>query len=71
MKHMKTIDECKKIIFKIGIKLGVSPKLISTKLLTESDKQDMLCGEISDEALEAHVNTWMASGMPDFAHGNE
>jgi hypothetical protein len=62
-------DECQRKLFKLGIKLGISPKLIATKLLTEEDKQAMLCGDLTDEALEAHVKTWMASGMPDYAHG--
>jgi len=38
---MKTPDECKKILFTVGIKLGVSPKLISTRLLNDLDKSDM------------------------------
>ncbi len=64
-----TKDECKKILFKIGIKLGVSPKLISERLLDDNDKCDMLNGDLSIASLEAATELWRDAGMPDYANG--
>jgi hypothetical protein len=66
---MPTKQECQKIIFNLGIKCGVSPKLIATRLLSEDDKQDMLRGDLPIEALECAVRLWMDAGMPDYANG--
>lgn len=66
---MPTTDDCKKIIFKIGLELGVSPNLIATRLLSNDDKQDMLAGLIPDETLVTAVKCWMEAGMPDYANG--
>jgi len=63
------VEECKSKLFRLGIKLGVSPRLIATRLLSQEDKDDMLKGLISDEALEAHVKVWMEFGMCDYANG--
>jgi hypothetical protein len=63
------MDECKKMIFNVGIKLGVSPNLIATRLLSDLDKSDMLAGLINIVELEAHVEVWEGNGMPDYAHG--
>lgn len=67
---MPTRDECKSKLFRLGIKFGVSPTLISTRLLSPEDKEDMLNGLISDEALECHVKVWIENKMPDYANGN-
>lgn len=64
-----TTDECKRILFKVGLKLGVSPKLISERLLSDQDKCDMLSGEISIVELEASTEVWRDNGMPDYANG--
>ncbi len=42
---------------------------ISTHLLSDEDKQDMLNGDLSIEALAAHVKVWKRYGQPDYAHG--
>lgn len=65
-----TKEECKKILGRIGFKLGVSPNLIATRLLTDQDKLSMLEGELSIASLEESVKVWMANGMPDYAHGS-
>jgi len=44
--------------------------LISTRLLSKEDKDDMLNGLVSDETLETAVQAWMSAGMPDYANGN-
>lgn len=66
---MKTQEECKKILFKIGIELGVSPNLIATRLLDDIDKVSMRGGGLPIDSLRAHVEVWRDSGMPDYAHG--
>ena len=64
-----TKEDCKRILFKVGIKFGVSPKLISERLLDAQDKCDMLNGEIPVEMLEVAVKAWMDAGQPDYANG--
>ena len=49
------------------MKLGVNPNLISTRLLSKEDKEDMLRGLINEEALETAVKCWVASGMLEYA----
>lgn len=66
---MATREECKRVLSKLGFKLGVSPSLIATRLLSEDDKQDMLNGDLPIEALECAVMLWKDAGMPDYAHG--
>lgn len=64
-----TKEECKKILSMIGFKLGVSPNLISARLLSDDDKIYMLDGIISIVELESSVEAWRNNGMPDYAHG--
>lgn len=47
----------------------MSPNLITTRLLDDLDKEAMMGGEISIEALEAHTEVWKGSGMPNYTHG--
>lgn len=61
--------QCKKILFNLGIKFGVSPRLISERMLSDQDKDDMIEGVLTIEALEAFTEVWKASGMPDYANG--
>lgn len=44
-------------------------ELISTRLLSKEDKQDMLSGLITDEALFVAVKCWMEAGMPNYSQG--
>jgi hypothetical protein len=64
---MRTKEECKRILSKIGFKLGVSPALISTRLLSKEDKEDMLKGELSVEILQEHVKIWLEDGMQNYS----
>ena len=66
---MLSADDCKRILFKTGLQLGVSPKLISTRLLSADDKQDMLNGLITPEQLLVAVKVWISNDMPDYANG--
>lgn len=63
MPKLLTKEECQKIIFNLGIKFGVSPKLIATRMLNAQDKCDMLHGDLSIEALELAVESGKANGM--------
>lgn len=67
---MPTKDHCKTIIARIGYKFKISGRLISERLLDESDKEAMLNGEVTLECLEQHVRLWIANEMPDYANGN-
>jgi hypothetical protein len=66
---MPTKYECQRMMSKIGFKLGVSPRLISERLLDDLDKSNMMAGEISIALLEDHTVAFMESGFPDYAHG--
>jgi hypothetical protein len=70
MENRLTIAQCQKKLFQVALKLGVSPKLISTRLLSKEDKQDMLAGLIEDETLECHVQCWMEAGMTNYSEGD-
>jgi|FreactTroBogLake_1042271.scaffolds.fasta_scaffold07702_2 hypothetical protein len=63
---MPTKDECKRILSKLGFKLGVSPTLISTRLLSEEDKQDMMDGKLPLDALELHIRVWISNKTPNY-----
>ncbi len=63
---MPTTSQCKSKLFHLGLKHSVNPALISTRLLSDTDKADMLNGLISDEALDCHVKVWRESGMPNY-----
>jgi hypothetical protein len=67
----RTREQCQKILFNLGIKLGISPKLISERLLSDLDKVDMMGGVISIEALEYAIGAWRGCGMPNYAHGKD
>ena len=66
---MPTKKECQTKIFNLGIKFGVSPKLIATRLLSLEDKEDMLNGLVPDSALETAIVAWRELQMPDYANG--
>jgi len=60
---------CKAIINRVARKLNVEARLITTRLMSEEDKDDMRAGLVPIDALECHVTVWIAAGMPDYAHG--
>lgn len=69
MTRPRKVDECKSILFKLGLKYGVSPKLISERLLSKDDKEDMLNGLVSFETLDCFVDAWKEYGMCNYADG--
>lgn len=60
-----TKDECKRIIYNLGIKFNVPPNIIATRMLRDRDKNDMLLGVLDIVTLEASVEAWKNEGMPD------
>lgn len=64
------VEECKRMLFKLAIKHGVSPKLISGRLLSKEDKEDMLQGLFSWETLDCFVTVWKEQGMCNYADGS-
>lgn len=64
-----TKDECKKLLSKLGFKLGVSPSHIATRLLDDNDKRDILEGLVNIASLKKAVEVWRDRGMCDYAHG--
>ena len=69
MTTTRTVEECKRMLFKLGLKYGVSPKLISERLLSKDDKEDMLQGLVSFETLDCFVKAWKEYGMCNYADG--
>jgi hypothetical protein len=65
---MRTQDECKRILSKIGFSLGVSPRIISTKLMDSDDKKDLMSGKLTVESLHTAVKTWIENGMQDMVN---
>jgi hypothetical protein len=58
------------MLFKLAIKHGVAPKLISERLLSREDKEDMLQGLVSFETLDCAVAVWIEYGMCNYADGS-
>lgn len=48
--------------------LCVKAELISTRLLSKEDKEDMQAGLVPVDALITHVKVWIVSGMPDYSN---
>jgi hypothetical protein len=55
MTKKRTVEECKSMLFKLAVKHGISPNLISSRLLSKEDKENMLDGLISFETLDCMV----------------
>lgn len=49
--------------------LCVRAELISTRLLSKDDKQDMLDGNLPIETLFLATKLWRDYGMPDYTNG--
>lgn len=69
MPRKLTDVECKDIIRRLGKRLNVEPRLITTRLMSEQDKQDMRQGNLPVKSLEYHIKVWIENGMCDYAHG--
>lgn len=65
-----SVEQCKDLLKMIGQALCVKAEMISTRLLSKEDKQDMLDGKLDLETLITAVKAWKKSGMPDYANGH-
>ena len=63
-----SVEHCKDLLRMIAKMFCVKAELISTRLLSKEDKQDMLEGLISVEELLSHVKVWVQNGMPDYVN---
>lgn len=61
---------CKKIIRGLANKYKIDPILITTRLMSDDDKNDMRNGDLLPSALETHISVWIDAGFPDYAHGS-
>jgi len=48
----------------------IKAELISTRLLSREDKQDMLSGLLPIESLICHVKVWKEHGMYSYSDGS-
>lgn len=65
-----SVEQCKDLLKMIGQALCVKAELISTRLLSKEDKQDMLNELVPVETLMTAVKCWIKAGMPDYANGH-
>jgi hypothetical protein len=64
--HSLSDEVCKNIIRRLARKHGIiPPSLITTKLMSEDDKNDMRNGLLPISALEAHIVVWKEQGCED------
>jgi hypothetical protein len=70
MSQTLTDEQCIEIIKTLARKLDVSPKLITTRLLSDLDKDDMRLGLLPIDSLECHIEAFRDNGFPDYAHGS-
>ncbi len=70
MNHPQDVEKCKSMLFKCAIKYGIAPKLISERLLSREDKEDMLNGLVSFETLDCFVAVWKEQGMCNHTDGS-
>jgi len=69
MQNLRTDKVCKEIIRTLARKLGIDPpSLITTRLMSEDDKNDMRKGLLTVEVLELHIKVWKAAGMRDLVN---
>lgn len=50
--------------------MGVKAEVISTRILSKDDKDDMMAGNLPIDALECAVKCWLNAGEPDYANGS-
>jgi len=57
------------MLFKLAVKHGVAPRIISSHLLSADDKSDMLEGLFSFETLDCFIRVWKEQGMANYVEG--
>jgi hypothetical protein len=64
-----SVEQCKDLLRIVAKMMCVKAELISTRLLSIDDKQDMVAGLLPVDCLITGVRTWCKAGMPDYANG--
>lgn len=64
-----TDNECKDIIRRLAKRHEVEARLITTRLISDEDKQDMREGNLTAKSLDCHIKVWKQNGMPDYRQG--
>lgn len=64
-----TDKACVAIIKQLAKELGMEARLITTRLISEDDKNDMRNGDLPRISLKLHIELWKKAGYPDYAHG--
>jgi hypothetical protein len=65
-----TVDECRRLLHRLGVKHGVPGHIIARRLLSDEDKNDMLQGLLTAETLDYAIGLWKEYGMCDYANGS-
>lgn len=60
---MLSVEQCKDLLRTAAKMMCVDATLISTTLLSDDDKKDMLNGDLPVESLLLHVKVWKENGM--------
>lgn len=63
-----SVEQCKDVLRTVARMFCVKPEWISTKLLSQDDKQDMQNGELPLDSLICHVKLWIEHGMRDYVN---
>jgi hypothetical protein len=64
-----SVAQCKDLLRTVAKMLCVKAELVSTRLLSAEDKQDMIDGLITLDVLATHVKVWKENKMPDYTKG--
>lgn len=65
-----SVEYCKDLLRMIAKMMCVKAELITTRLLSDADKQDMLNGDLQIESLITAVRVWRDNGMPHYRDGS-
>lgn len=69
MTEKLTDAACKNIIISLARKLGINPRLVTTRLMSDEDKNDMRNGDVPIKMLELYLKLWIEEGLPNHREG--
>lgn len=64
-----SVEHCKDLLRTIAKMFCIKAELISTRLLSSDDKDDMVNGLVPIDSLVTAVRVWKENGMPDYTNG--
>lgn len=65
-----SVEQCKDVLRMIAKMFCIKTELISTRLLSNDDKKDMLNGLVPIDSLITHVKVWKEYGMCNYSDGS-